>query len=117
MADKKIASKDAKVKKEVTRLKKVFKDLDKNMLSTVISLIQNAAFMSVSLEELQETINDNGYISEYQNGENQHGTKKSPEVEIHIAMTRNHAAIIKQLSDLVPPEKKKDSKLQALRDE
>lgn len=117
MADKKIASKDAKVRKEVARLKKVFKDLDKNMLSTVISLIQNAAFMSVSLEELQETINENGYISEYQNGENQFGTKKSPEVEIHIAMTRNHAAIIKQLSDLVPPEKKKDSKLQALRDE
>lgn len=117
MAVKKIASKDEKIRKEVARLKKVFKDLDKNMLSTVISLLQNAAFMSVSLEELQETINQNGYISEYQNGENQFGTKKSPEVEIHIAMTKNHAAIIKQLSDLVPPEKKKDSKLQALRDE
>lgn len=117
MADKKIASKDAKVRKEVIRLKKVFKDLDKNMLYTVISLIQNAAFMSITLEELQDTINENGCISEYQNGENQFGTKKSPEIDIHIAMTRNHAAIIKQLSDLVPPEKKKDSKLQALRDE
>lgn len=87
------------------------------MLYTVISLIQNAAFMSITLEELQDTINENGCISEYQNGENQFGTKKSPEIDIHIAMTRNHAAIIKQLSDLVPPEKKKDSKLQALRDE
>jgi hypothetical protein len=117
MAVKKIASKDEKIKKEINRLKKVFKDLDKNMLSTVISLIQNAAFMSVTLEELQDTINEKGCVSEYQNGENQFGTKKSPEVEIHIAMTKNHAAIIKQLADLVPPEKKKESRLQALRDE
>lgn len=117
MATKKNASKDDKIKKEVNRLKKVFKDLDKNKLNTVISLIQNAAFMAVTLEELQEAINENGCTSEYQNGENQFGVKKSPEVEIHIAMTKNHAAIIKQLTDLVPPEKKKDSKLQALRDE
>ena len=38
-------------------------------------------------------------------------------VKTHIAMTKNHAAIIKQLCDLVPPEKKKESRLQALRDE
>ena len=38
-------------------------------------------------------------------------------IHIYIAMTKNHAAIIKQLCDLVPPEKKKESRLQALRDE
>ena len=110
-------SKEEKIKKEMQRLKKIFADLDKNKLSTVQSLIENAAFMSVSLKELQEAINAKGYVSEYQNGENQKGTKKSPEVEIHIAMTKNHAAIIKQLTELVPPEKRKDSKLQALREE
>ena len=110
-------TKDEKIKKEINRLKKVFKDLDKNKLDTVISLIQNAAFMAVSLEELQNSINEKGYISEYQNGENQFGTKKSPEVEIHIAMTKNHSAIIKQLAEMVPAEKKKDSLLQKLRDE
>ena len=90
---------------------------DKNKLQTVESLIKNAAFMAVSLEELQEIINDEGYVVEYQNGENQKGTKQSDAVKTHIAMTKNHAAIIKQLTDLVPPEKKKESKLQALRDE
>ena len=81
------------------------------------SLIRNAAFMAVSLEELQEIINEEGYIVEYQNGENQKGTKQSDAVKTHIAMTKNHAAIIKQLADLAPPEKKKESRLQALRDE
>lgn len=77
----------------------------------------NAAFMAVSLEELQEIINEEGYTVEYQNGANQSGTKQSDAVKTHIAMTKNHAAIIKQLCDLVPPEKKKESRLQALRDE
>ena len=79
--------------------------------------IKNAAFMAVSLEELQEIINEEGYTVEYQNGANQSGTKQSDAVKTHIAMTKNHAAIIKQLCDLVPPEKKKESRLQALRDE
>jgi len=80
-------------------------------------VIKNAAFMAVSLEELQEIINEEGYTVEYQNGANQSGTKQSDAVKTHIAMTKNHAAIIKQLCDLVPPEKKKESRLQALRDE
>lgn len=117
MATKTELTKDQKIKREITRLRRVFKDLDRNKMQTVESLIRNAAFMSVSLEELQEIINRDGYIVEYQNGENQHGTKQSDEVKTHIAMTKNHASIIKQLVDLVPPEKKKESRLQALRDE
>ena len=108
MATKKDLTKEEKIKREFSRLKRIFKDLDKNKLQTVESLIKNAAFMAVSLEELQEII---------QNGANQSGTKQSDAVKTHIAMTKNHAAIIKQLCDLVPPEKKKESRLQALRDE
>ena len=117
MATKREYTKDQRIKKESSRLKKVFKDLDKNMLQTVESLIRTAAFMSVSLEELQEIINAEGYTEEYQNGANQTGRKQSEAVKTHIAMTKNHAVIMKQLADLTPPERKKESKLQALRDE
>ena len=105
MATKKDLTKEEKIKREFSRLKRIFKDLDKNKLQ------------AVSLEELQEIINEEGYTVEYQNGANQSGTKQSDAVKTHIAMTKNHAAIIKQLCDLVPPEKKKESRLQALRDE
>lgn len=117
MATRQDLTKDRKIKKEYNRLRRIFKDLDKNKLQTVESLMRNAAFMSVSLEELQDIINAEGYIVEYQNGANQSGTKQSDAVKTHIAMTKNHASIIKQLCDLVPPEKKKESRLQALRDE
>lgn len=92
------------VKKEMLRLKRIFKDLEKDKLDTAISLIKNAAFMAVTLEDLQQTINREGTVSEYQNGENQWGTKKSPEVEIYNTMIKNHMTIIKQLTDLLPKD-------------
>ena len=115
-ADEKL-SKDKRIKKEISRLRKSFVDLDKNKLNTVKTLIETAAFMAVMLEDLQDTINFDGCVVEYQNGENQHGFKKSPEVETHISMTRNYTTIIKQLTELVPPEKRKSSKLEQLRNE
>ncbi len=117
MATKKDLTKEEKIKREFSRLKRIFKDLDKTSCRPSKALSKNAAFMAVSLEELQEIINEEGYTVEYQNGANQSGTKQSDAVKTHIAMTKNHAAIIKQLCDLVPPEKKKESRLQALRAE
>jgi len=94
--------KDARIKKEMLKLRRLFKDMEKSTMDTVSSLINNAAFMSITLEDLQETINLEGAIAKYQNGENQWGTKKSPEVDIYNTMIKNHMAIIRQLSDLLP---------------
>ena len=109
-------TKEQRIHREYLKLKKIFKDLDKGKRNTVDSLMKNAAFMAVSLEELQEIINRDGYTVEYQNGENQKGTKQSDEVKTHIAMTKNYTAIIKQLCDMVPEEEKEEheSRLQAL---
>ncbi|NOW07845.1 hypothetical protein [Clostridium beijerinckii] len=100
--------KEKRIKKEINRLKKLFKDMPQNTMDKVSSLIKNAAFMTVTLEDLQETINCEGTVSEYKNGENQFGTKKSPEVEIYNTMIKNHMGIMKQLTDLMPekPNKK-----------
>lgn len=94
--------KEKRISKEVARLKKLFKDVPKDAMNAVMALIKNAAFMTVTLEDLQENINEHGVISEYQNGENQWGTKKSPEVEIYNTMIKNLTSVIKQLSDLIP---------------
>jgi len=110
---KKVYTKEEKVKKEIRRLKKVFTGLDKNKLAIAESLIEVAAFMRVSLDEIQTEINEKGYTEKYQNGANQSGIKQSSLVEIHIAMTRNLATVMKQLVDLAPPEQRKDGKLAA----
>ena len=94
--------KDKRIKKETLKLKKLFKGISQDTMETVLSLIKNAAFMTITLEDLQETINTDGAVSEYKNGENQFGTKKSPEVEIYNTMIKNHMGIIRQLTDLMP---------------
>lgn len=101
-AGKKEKSIDARIKAEVKRLNGILKKLPEDTKKVVKSLIENAAFMTVTLEDLQKTINENGVITEYQNGENQWGTKKSPEVEIHLQMTKNYSMIMKQLADHLP---------------
>lgn len=95
-------TKKKRITKEIARLKKLFKVIPENTLQSVMSLISNAAFMAVTLDDLQQTINDEGAVSKYQNGENQWGTKKSPEVEIYNTMIKNHSSLIKQLTDLIP---------------
>ena len=94
--------KDKRIKKETLKLKKLFKEISPDTMETVLSLVKNAAFMTITLEDLQETINTDGAVSEYKNGENQFGTKKSPEVEIYNTMIKNHMGIIRQLTDFMP---------------
>lgn len=113
-------TKQERIKKEINRLKRLFKDMPEGTKKKITSLIDNAAFMTITLEDLQEVINREGPVSEYQNGENQWGTKKSPEVEIYNTMIKNHMGIIKQLTDLMPekpkePVKEDDPFLQILR--
>ena len=109
--------KENRIKDEKKRLKEIFAELEENKRNLVTPLIEKAAFMSIELDDLQETIEQEGWTSEYKNGENQYGTKKSPEAETYIALSKNYAAVIKQLTELVTAAKRKESRLAALRDE
>ena len=95
---------NTRIKREREQLEKIFAGLDENRRNTAASLIENAAFMAVTLADLRKTITENGVVSEYQNGENQWGTKKSPEVEVYNTMVKNYTAIIKTLCDMLPEE-------------
>lgn len=95
---------ETRIKRAREQLAKVFAELDEKRRDTVEKLIDNAAFMAVQLEDLREKILAEGVTSEYQNGENQFGTKKSPEVEVYNTMIKNYTTIIKTLCDMLPAE-------------
>ena len=63
--------KESLIKKEKSRLRKVFSEIDPNKLKIIKPLIERAAFMTVSCEELEKIIAEKGYTEAYQNGENQ----------------------------------------------
>lgn len=98
--------KDRRVKEEKERLRTILEDLDidSQRMDIAKSLIANAAFMAITLQDLQDKINANGVVSEYQNGENQWGTKQSPEASTYISLVNRHNAVMRQLIDLLPKE-------------
>ena len=102
-------TKDERIKTEIKKLKQTFEDLeiDSRKMQVAESLIKNAAFMAVTLEDLQAEINENGVVSTYQNGENQWGTKQSPEAQTYISLINRYNSVMKQLIDLLPEEKQK----------
>lgn len=105
--------KTTRIQREKDRLFTIFKDLEPNKLKTCTALIDRAAFITISLEDLEEQLNKTGWIEAYQNGENQSGMKKAAAADVHISLTKNLNTIVKQLLDLVPPAQKA-SRLEAL---
>lgn len=110
------AGKDTRIRREKKRLQAIFQDLEPNKLRTCQALIDRAAFITISLQDLEEQLNETGWVETYQNGENQIGLKKAAAADVHISLTKNLNAIVKQLLDLAPPAQK-ESRLAALMNE
>lgn len=96
-----LLNKEMIIKKELKKIKQIYKDLDPNRKKNAESLISSAAFMSVSMMELESIINAKGYTEEYQNGANQKGVKKCSEVEIYNNLAKNYLSYIRQLDDML----------------
>lgn len=89
-------------KKDLGRFAATFNAAPTERRDLCLQLILNAVFMEEQLTKLQVEIRANGVVSEYKNGENQYGIRKSPEVDVYNAMIKNYASVIKQLGDLLP---------------
>lgn len=97
-------------------LDEIFSELDEKTQKITVKLLDNAAFMALKLEDLQAEINQNGMVTEYQNGANQFGTKKSPEVEVYLSMIKNYTAIVNTLMNALPDDSSAGSAANGLLD-
>lgn len=102
-------SKNDRIQDELNRINSFFDGVDKYQRANVAPLIQNAAFMKVTLEDLQEIINSEGVTEVYQNGANQKGIKPSATLQSYNSLIKNYTAVIKTLSNLLPEERVLDS--------
>ena len=92
---------DKRVAATAKKMLKALGEIDENQLDIVKSLVEEAAFMRVTLQNLRTAISGGGVIDTYQNGENQSGRKKSAEVDIYNTMIKNYNATVKQILDVV----------------
>ena len=100
-------SKEEKIKKEINRLKRIYKDIEVNRKQTIEGLISEAAYMRVTLEELRNTIDTEGVIDIMPQGD--YSIKREhPAMRIYNTTIQRYTSITKQLTDLLPKEIQKE---------
>ncbi|PFZ67722.1 hypothetical protein [Bacillus wiedmannii] len=113
MAIKKELTKEERLKKEVNRLKRIYKEMPKDTLMVVEGLIVEAADLRVRLEDIRKDLDENGYDEMFSQSENQEPYERErPQARRYISMNKNYQSIMKQLGDYVPkitPKPKENS--------
>lgn len=99
-------NKTKRIKKESNRLKKLFKEIDKNKKDLVFTTIEDVAFMTITMQDLREKIIREGTTCTYKNGENQYGTKQSPEAQMYLQLSQKQTQAMKILVDCMPKTEK-----------
>ncbi len=110
MASKLDLARNERIKKEERRLKRIYKNVDKDNKAIIDGLIQRAAYMRVALEDWELDIMENGIVEMFtQSDKTEPYERERPVARLYNTMNKNYQSIIKQLSDLVPkPEPKQE---------
>lgn len=103
---------DERISEEIERLSEIFADIAANKKALCEKLIQNAAFMAVTLEDLQETIQEEGAVINFINGNGFETMQEHPAQKSYNTMINRYSSVIKQLQDLLP-DNKQDAVLNA----
>lgn len=101
MAKKAELTKNVRIKAEKERLTKIYKTLPEKEFKTAEKLIDNIAFMSVTLEDLMEIINNDELVKTTINA-SQTFIKEHPALTSYNKMYANFLKGIQQLSSLLP---------------
>ena len=93
--------KEELIKREIQELTELLSNIEEDIKPFANRLIQQCAFMQVTLRELQETLNEDGSVELYTNGK-QNMLKEHPASKTYNTMIKNYNSLIKQLIDMVP---------------
>lgn len=99
-------------KKEVSRLKKIYKNLPEDRRNVTEKLIERAAYMLITLQDIEQKINTDGLLVEMPQG-NYTIERAHPLLSTYNAMVKNYASVVKQMNELLPSTEQ-DSAGQAL---
>lgn len=97
--------KDRLIKSEEAGLKRMFTKLDSKKKQLAYRLCAKAAYVKVSLEELQEDIDGNGYYEKFSQGKDQEPYDRlRPVVNTFNSFTTNYQKYMKQLTEMLPKQ-------------
>ena len=89
-----------RIKTEVTKLRKLCVDVDKEERTLPYSTIDELAFMKVTLEELKENVNRVGVVTEMDQGKYTID-RENPALKSYVSMIQRYNAMIKLLFEIL----------------
>ena len=92
------------ISKEKRRLTSIYKTIEGKRKNTIVGLIERAAFMRISLDELEEDLGIFGFTEKFSQGDQEPYDRKRPTADIYNSMNTSYQKIIKQLTDLLPKD-------------
>lgn len=102
-------TKEERIEREKRRLRRSYKDLSKDKKQVTEGLIHRAAFMRVTLEDMEKDLDENGFVELFtQSEKTEPYERERPVARLYNTMNKNYQSIIKQLSDLLPKEAPKE---------
>lgn len=104
VAVKKVYTKAERITREERRLKRNYKDIQKDKSAVVEGLIRRAAFMRATLEDMELDLDSGGFVEMFAQGDQEPYERERPVARQYQQMNKNYQSIIKQLSDLLPKE-------------
>ena len=100
-------AKEKRIRKEEIRLLKNYTSIDEKRKSVIVGLIRRAAFMRVSLEDLEADIAEYGFTELFAQGTQEPYLRERPATRVYNTMNGGYQKIIKQLTDLLPKDEPK----------
>lgn len=99
-------------RKELKKLNALFESIPENKKELCTKLIENAAYMSATLDELQAIVNEEGAVITTVNGNGFETTTEHPAQKSYNTTLKNYTSVIKQLTELLPERGVVGSKLE-----
>lgn len=93
---------DERIQLEQERINAIFEAVPDKTRSVIDPLLQNYAFMKVTLEDLQTEIIKDGITETYRNGNNQSGQKENSKLKTYNRLIKNFESVTKTLMKYLP---------------
>lgn len=99
---------------ELAKMKKIYEDLSPEGKVICFSMLEEAAFLKVTLEGLRADIEENGCTDEYKNGANQYGVKISATLQSYNSTLKNYFVLMEKIVKMFPLSAEKSADLAEL---
>lgn len=94
--------KASRIRKEITRLNKIFVIKSDEEKAYLEGLIKRAAFMRCNLEDMEKDLNEKGFTEMFtQSAQAPPYERERPMARMYNSLNKNYQTLMKQLSDFV----------------